>query len=125
LWKALAPKFPDLDYGDTGTVHPSLDDPPGFAMTRATVSVRYTIDDHWVVIKGSPTTGAKGKKMTPQYQDHAKALVKEPGFDKLPACWADDEIVKIANGKRTAGSRQTWVELSFNRHMSLVGDRLP
>lgn len=125
LWASLAPAFSRLDYGDTGHVHPSLDDPPGVAMARATVSVRYTIDDHWIIIKGSPTTGKTGKSMGTQYLSHAKALVKEAEFDMLPACWADDEIKKIAAGTRTPGSRQTWVGLSFNRHISHVVDRLP
>jgi len=46
LWNAIAPQVQfALDYGDYCTLHPDLTEPPGIAMTRATVSVRYAIEN--------------------------------------------------------------------------------
>jgi Beta protein len=51
LWRSVSPQagFP-LDYGDYGTLYPDLAEPPGLAMTRATVSVRYTVADNWIIL---------------------------------------------------------------------------
>jgi hypothetical protein len=128
LWNGVQDQMPfQLDYGDYGIAYPDLTEPPGIAMTRATVSVKYTIDDEWILRKGRSTTGAQGQPMTDQYRAHAKALVREPQFGGLPNCWADDRIKQIAatNPPQGAGNRPQWVGISVNRHLSLVANRLP
>ncbi|MEX1181162.1 MAG: beta family protein [Cucumibacter sp.] len=126
LWKHLSSAFgSELDYGDTGHVHPSLEEPPGYVMARATVSARYTVDDEWVILKGRSTQGQHGKPMPTQYQGHAKALFKESQFGGLTNCWGDQQIEAIAKGAPKAGNRTTWASISMNRHIELVADRLP
>jgi hypothetical protein len=126
VWSATYGGLPwQLDFGDYGIGNPELADPPGLAMTRATVSVRYTLDNEWIVRKGTPTSGKTGQPMEKQYRQHAKALVAEPAFDALANCWGDDRIKQIAAGAPGAGNRTTWVSISANRHFSLVADRLP
>lgn len=126
LWKRVSQKVPfALDYGDFAISHPDMTEPPGVAMTRASVSVRYSLDDDWIILKGSSTTGPKGKPMGQQFRNHAKALVADPQFDGLAACWGDQRIQEIAKGTGKSGSRTTWVEIGVNRHLSLVADRLP
>jgi len=126
LWQRVSSQVPfQLDYGDYGVAHPDLTEPPGAAMARATVSARYTLDDEWMFIKGSPIGGQRGKPMPAQYTAHAKALAALPQFGGLAACWADQRIQQIVAGKGTSGSRQTWVEIGANRHLSLVANRLP
>ncbi len=125
LWQLVAKSVDfQLDYGDYGIAHPDLTEPPGIAMTRATVSVRYTVQDHWIVIKGRPQTGRTGQPMAKQYLAHAKQLVADPQFDKLATCWGDDRITDIAAGKSTSGNRTTWVQNCVNRHISLVAHQL-
>lgn len=115
-----------LDFGDYAIAHPDLQEPPGVAMVRASVSVRYAVDDNWIVLKGRPTTGASGRAMGTQYLQHAQALLREPQFDQVPGCWADNRISTIANAQTAgSGSRQSWIEIGVNRHLSLVADRLP
>jgi hypothetical protein len=64
LWQAASRQVQfQLDYGDYGIAHPDLTEPPGIAMVRASVSVRYTIDDFWIVLKGQATTGPRGQPM--------------------------------------------------------------
>lgn len=114
-----------VDFGDHGIGHPDMTEPPGVAMARATVSARYTRDNDWLVIKGRPTSGATGQPMRVQYRAHANAFLTSPGFGGLPACWGDTRIGLFATSTTSSGSRTSWVQLSANRHMELVVNRLP
>jgi hypothetical protein len=129
LWKHVHGALPfRLDYGDYGISHPDLTEAPGVAMTKASVSVRYAVDDDWIVIKGNATTGANAKPMAQQYLAHAKALVKDPQFGGVANCWGDLRIQNIATlalGSPGIGSRATWVSIGASRHLALVADRLP
>ena len=126
LWQATSAQVPfQLDYGDHGISHPDMTEPPGFVMGSATVSVRYTVDNGWVVLKGRPVTGNSGIPMPTQYLGHARALTGHAGFGGLAGCWGDGRIPQIVAVTGTPGSRQTWVEIGVNRHLSLVADRLP
>lgn len=115
-----------LDYGDHAVAHPDLTEPPGVAMVRASVSVRYAVDDEWIVLKGRSTTGPSGQAMAAQYTRHAQDLVREPQFNRVPGCWGDSRISAIATGQTAgSGSRQSWIEIAVNRHISLVAHQLP
>ncbi len=127
LWSQVAPtvQFP-LDYSDMGHLHPSLEEPPGYVMATATVSVRYTIDDNWIVIKGVRTTGPNGIQMTQQYRAHAQSLVSDTNFNGLQhGCWADNRIRHYATTTGGAGGRPQWAAVMINRHISFIADRLP
>lgn len=114
-----------LDYGDFLTGHPDLTEPPGFAMSRATVSARYTGTNDWVIIKGRSTTGNQGIPMGPQYRTHATSLLGHFEFGGLPNCWADDRIRDITTGAATPGNRTKWSEIACNRHLEKVVSQLP
>jgi hypothetical protein len=114
-----------IDYSDYSTITPDLTDPPGYVMSRATVSVRYTIDDYWIILKGRPTTGRTGQPMTGQYRAHARTLVGDRNFGGLTGCWADGRIQQIASGAQTPGNRSQWAAYAANRHLSFIADRLP
>lgn len=126
LWNTIRGQFSfQLDYGDFGIAHPDLVEPPGVAMAKASVSVRYAVDDIWIVLKGRPTTGASAQPMGQQYRGHAKTLRADPKFDQLQGCWADQRIVTLGNNPTNSGGRTQWVEIGVNRHLSLICDRLP
>ncbi|WP_367953546.1 beta family protein [Aquibium pacificus] len=125
LWQAVSVSRAGLDYSDCGHVNASMEEPPGVAMASATVSVRYAIDDFWIVRKGVRVSGPTGQPMTTQYRAHAQALVVEPSFNAVPNCWADGQIANYAAGPGNAGGRQQWVTIGMNRHLSLVTHRLP
>lgn len=113
-----------LDFGDFGIAHHDMTEPPGAAMARANVSVRYTIDDYWIILKGRPTGGPHGQPMAQQYRRHATTLAADPQFGGVPNCWGDQRIQQIAGG--AAGwSRPVWVGISVNRHLSFTVNRLP
>jgi len=127
VWNAIAKSAPyQIDFADYASSHPDLTDPPGYVMGKATVSVRYAIDNYWIMLKGKPTTGKTGQPMRAQYLAHAKTLAKDPAFGGLVVgCWADDRIKQFAGGAPGGGSRSVWAGLAANRHLSLVADRLP
>lgn len=126
LWRAVAPAIGfQLDFADTGTLHPDLTDPPGIGMINASVSARYTIDDNWIVRRGRPQSGRTGLPMATQYRGHAVAFAADPHFGGLPNCWADAQITAISGGAPRSGNRTTWATIGLNRHLSLVADRLP
>jgi len=127
LWSTIAPHFPSLHFGDYGIAHRDLTEPPGFAMANATVTPRYTVNDAWLIRKGRSTRGVNGQPMPLQYHGHAQALAADPNFGQVPDCWADAEIAQIAarGGAGKAGSRETWVGLGLNRHISFVCHQLP
>jgi hypothetical protein len=127
-WQGVYPNVPfELDFSDSGHVHPSLEEVPGYAMANATVSIRYTIDDAWIIQKGVATTGPNGIDMGTQYREHAQTLVADPDFDQIPGCWGDDRIRMYAAAPAggSAGGRPQWAAILLNRHISLVADRLP
>jgi hypothetical protein len=128
LWRTVATHNPfNMHYGDYGISHPDLTEPPPLAMTRATVSVRYTTEDDWIVLKGKPMAGAKGQPMPILYRAHAKKLAGDPRFNGLSnRCWGDTRIEQISSsGSGPAGNRTSWVAIGVNRHLSLVAARLP
>ena len=126
VWHATASAVPyTLNFSDYGTSTPDLADPPGFAMTKATVSARYTLDKDWIIRKGKPTNGKNGEAMPKQYKAHAMALAAEPNFGGLSMCWGDDRILQIGAGSATSGNRTTWASIGASRHLSLVAARLP
>jgi hypothetical protein len=126
LWAATAPQLAfQLDYSDWGHVHASMEEVPGFAMANATVSVRYAIDDYWIVRKGTQISGPHGQPMSVQYRNHAIALAAEPAFNSVSNCWGDGRVQHYATTAGGTGGRSQWAALLLNRHMSLVADRLP
>ena len=114
-----------LDFSDYAQLHESLEEAPGVAMAHATVSVRYCVNDSWVILKGAPVGGASGAPMRAQYQSHAIALTKEKEFNNLSYCWGDDQILSYSTTTSGTGGRKEWVAVSLNRHISHVCDRLP
>ncbi len=91
-------------------------------MANATVSVRYTIDDNWI-IKGVATTGSNGQSMAAQYRNHARALERQ--FNSVPNCWGDDRIRHYATTTAGAGGRPQWAAVLLNRHVSFICETLP
>ena len=125
VWCAVAKAIPrKLDYADFLTAHPDISEPPGFAAAKGLVSVRYTVFDEWIILRGDPMGAAGSHSMTRQYVAHAAALVLDPKFGGLNGCWADDRIREIARGTPRGGSRSVWTTIVASRHLALVAEQL-
>lgn len=126
VWQRARLNVPfQLDYSDSAHVHPSLEEVPGHAMANATVSVRYTVDNNWIVHKGVSTNGPNGIVMGTQYRAHAQSLSADPLFGGVAGCWGDGQIQHYATTPGGTGGRGQWAALLLNRHISLVADRIP
>lgn len=124
IWKICAAAVSNLHFGDYGVSHRSLAEPPGAAMATATVSVKYTGPDQWLVLKGTRTSGPNGRPMSAQYIGHTQAIVQH-AFYQHGLSWADGQIHAIATGAASsAGSRATWVGYSLNRHLAVTISQL-
>jgi hypothetical protein len=125
VWRAVATSIPQpLNFADSLTAHPDLADPPGYAMAKRLVSVRYTITGKWIILRGDPVGGAATHAMASQYFAHALALVADPSFGGLKGCWADDRIREIASGAPGGGSRSVWTTIVASRHLALVAEQM-
>jgi Beta protein len=125
VWRAVAQSIPQpLNYADCLTAHPDLADPPGYAVARGLVSVRYTAADEWIILRGGPIGTAAPHAMASQYFAHARALAADPKFGGVKACWADDRIREIARGSPGGGSRSVWTTIVASRHLTLVAGQM-
>ena len=125
VWCAVAKAIPHkLSYADFLTAHPDMSDPPGYAAARRLVSVRYTACGEWIILRGDAVGAAGPHSMARQYMTHASALVADPKFGGLNACWADDRIREIARGTPRGGSRSVWTTIVASRHLSLVTEQV-
>jgi hypothetical protein len=121
IWRVVAQSIPPrLNFADSLTAHPDLSDPPGYAVARGLVSVRYTAADEWIILRGDPVAGTAPHAMATQYFAHATALATDPKFGGLKSCWADDRIRDIASGAPGGGSRSVWTTIVASRHLALT-----
>jgi len=102
-------------FGDYGINHPDilqLD----MRKVKPSATVRYTIDDAWLIIKG-PNVRDNGFE---QYHDLCKALVRSRYFlgDKFSA--GDEYIANCAAGKVKTGNLSTWRMVGTNHHLEKV-----
>jgi hypothetical protein len=125
LWEQLTTSgLPfNLNYGDYASVTTAAP-PPGIAWGYP-ISVRYTLDDAFLICRGVRTMGAGSKDMDIQLVGHAQSINKYPGRHPLGHCWADIEIDAIAARSSKPQGLEHWVRIGVNRHIELVRATLP
>lgn len=125
LWQQLdaAGLHYPISFGDYCTV--PLAAPPAGIAWGFPISVRYTLDQEFLICRGVGTTGFSGVDMDLQLTQHAQTIVGFPARARLAGCWADDRIDAIAAASSGPGNLESWVQISVNRHIELTRDRLP
>lgn len=111
-----------LDYGDYATVS-TASPPPGIAWGYP-ISVKYTLQDSFLICRGVRTKGVGAADPGVQLTGHAQSIVAYHARGALAHCWADKEIDAISTGKSPAGLEH-WVRIGVNRHIELVRATLP
>lgn len=86
-------------------------------------SVKYTIDDGWLIIRGQGTR-TPGTGGFSQFLAHAALLVSRPEYCGANFSWGDEMISDIAAGTQGSGNLETWVRIGVNHHIEFVVDRL-
>lgn len=119
IWQRARQSFPNLIYGDYGTVHPDsiYEDPRVMAKTMGP-NLRYAIEGEWILIRGYPfKTHIEGRK---QYYSMARDLVGRPQFKGQGYSFGDEFVYERAQGRGGPGNPCNWVTMSTNHHLALV-----
>jgi hypothetical protein len=104
-------------YGDYATRHPVFMEPPPKA--RVSASIRYTADEHWVVMRGEWVNrpGGPGFK---QYPANAMLLRERSEFCGDAFSAGDHYIAQMNLHSPHTGNATTWVEASVNHHLTFT-----
>lgn len=120
-WKKLA-KLKNLArvpvFGDYGISHPEIFDDVDPRHIKISASIRYTLEDKWLLIKGESLRSTKGYS---QFHDLADRLIAHAGYHGEKASWGDEFIKKCSDPANTkTGSLTTWRQVGNNQHIELV-----
>jgi Beta protein len=103
-------------YGDYAT------QPANYAVSLAfpgSPSVRYTIADRYVVLRGRGGWGSTGADYA-QFIGHAIYLRQQPYYRDVLTTSGDHYIEQIASGRHRTGNLTTWRVASLERHVQVV-----
>lgn len=113
--------LPVPGFGDFGTQHAEFQEPviPCFP----SLSVRYTCDDEWLVLRGSSykNKDAGGSR---QFIGHARFLAQQPRFSGAGFSAGDQYIIERTLPNARPGNHQTWLSASMNHHLTLTASNL-
>ena len=120
LYKLLRTKLGNIDtriptFGDYVINHPEVLQ-IDMRLVKPTATIRYTIDDAWLIIKG-PNVRDYGYG---QYLDHCKTLTSDPRFLGSIFSKADQYISDCAAGRAKTGNLSTWRWIGTNHHLEKV-----
>jgi hypothetical protein len=117
--RARLPRCPA--YGDYTTQHAEFREPvPG---ANPTASIRYTTDDHWLIMRGEGLRNENGPGHA-QYPGHAMLLRKRaeycgPGFSA-----GDKYVSATADNPAHPGNATTWLSAGVNHHLVFAARQL-
>jgi hypothetical protein len=109
------------DFGDYAVQHPDLP-PPLKGPRPASPSLRYTVDDHWLVVRGKREKGQVARPS--QFRDRCLQLVGQKEFAGQWLCEGDEAIARCAAGSVSNGDQSFWRAVATDHHITLVWDRL-
>lgn len=99
---------------------------PQNSASNPSASIRYTVEDNWVIVRGEGLRNPKGAGFK-QYPAQAQILASQKKiFKGENFSFGDsyiDEKAKDINTKKT-GNPKTWLEAGINHHLSLVADQI-
>ncbi len=95
---------------------------PRSSASNPSASIRYSLEDHWVVVKGEGLRNPKGAGFR-QYPALAQILVNQKNIFKGESFSFGDSYIaekgKDINTKNT-GNPTTWLEAGINHHLTLA-----
>lgn len=108
-------------FGDYTIQHAVFEEPPG--RPNPSVSVRYTVNDDWLVLKGEAVR-KKGSSGTAQWPAHAQLLCESEHFYDAEYSEGDRYIATVAKNPKRPGSFETWIRAGINHHLTVVARQL-
>jgi hypothetical protein len=109
------PPREDIRYADYAIAHPSLSTGTPFAPPP---QLRYTIAEHWLVLKGSK----RDPRGNAQFQEICLQIAAHPDFAGTALGRADQRIA--AGSPEGPGNGTTWRTVGTTHHLDLVAARL-
>ncbi|MDD5573492.1 MAG: beta family protein, partial [Candidatus Hydrothermia bacterium] len=120
LWCKLKSLKRRPSFADYAIQHPIY--LPRSSASNPSASIRYTLEDHWVVIRGEGLRNPKGAGFK-QYPALAQILVNQKDIFKGESFSFGDSYIaekgKDINTKNT-GNPKTWLEAGINHHLTLA-----
>lgn len=119
LWRSLAGKAKPLvrvpTYGDYAIqgAQPPL---PSAALHSGSPNIRYTANDHWLVVRGR----ALKRHGYEQYTALAGHVMEQECYAGRTFSWGDAYIFGCAGGAETPGSPGVWRKVGTNHHIAKV-----
>lgn len=107
-------------YGDYGIQHAIYEEPPEYSNPSA--SIRYTADDHWVIMRGEGLFNDNGPGNA-QYGANAQLLCEREEFCGRGFSYGDRYIDDLCKGFGT-GTPETLLRAGTNHHITFVTDQL-
>lgn len=85
-----------------------------------TVSIRYTVEDDWLISKGRSVKKYGGG------QSHAlsRSLIKHKQYCGPDFSWGDKCIYECAKEKSGPGNAETWRRVATNHHITFAIEQL-
>lgn len=120
LYKALAENLRAQGsriptFGDYSVNHPDVLT-GDMRLLKPAATIRYTIDDAWLIIKGKNVR----KHGLKQYRSLCKTLVDSDEYLGAPFSMADAYIAGCARGHESTGNLTTWRRMGTNHHIEKV-----
>jgi hypothetical protein len=104
-------------FGDYAINHPEIPE-LDWRVVKPSATIRYTIDDHWYIVKGYNIRDEKYGKYG-QYQKLSKIVIDSRYYYNSSFSWGDEYIQKCANGGKT-GNLMMWRQVGTNHHIEKV-----
>jgi len=102
-------------FGDYTIAHPDILN-MDMRLIKPAASLRYTIDDNWLVLKGKNVRNYKFK----QYIDICRSVVNSGHFNGFKYSLGDEYIFDCGAGNKSTGTLTTWRWVGVNHHMTKV-----
>lgn len=115
-----APAGRALCFGDYAIAYPIYAPAPFLG----SASIRYTITDDWLIVRGrslkGPVHGGFG-----QFQQLCGQLVANPAYSGPTFSWGDEYIDQCGRGQVGTGNLTTWRSVGTNHHITFVARHSP
>jgi len=123
LWKNILAANPNRIplYSDYGIVHADILEIDPRSMD-ASAKIRYTLEEHWLVLKGSSLK--KSTEKFRQYFDLSSRLKNNPEFMGAKYSEGDNYIQKCADKLVKSGNLETWIKNDTIHHVTVVAEQL-
>lgn len=104
-------------FGDYAIQHPFYSEPN--PKSNVSASIRYTADDHWVIMRGEGLRNDGGPGHA-QYWANANLLSGRPEFQGQGFSKGDEYIYRIGKQTEETGTPTTWLRAGINHHLTFV-----